>query len=226
MGQFSVEIYALPGSLLSGNQHSWEPPVRFVHAIERFQGMGVQVNERRGSLRDNIRLTRAHKVVDWQRWWAETITFDALIGNTDRHSENWGFVVDQSVAGEASYSLAPAFDNGTSLGFLVRDADLERFTQPRQLREFISRGKHHFGWLSGNNQSAGHIELCAQFLRVFGTSGDAMSNVIQLPDSRIEAVLQWCTRFDFPIGFSEARAEFVAAQVKARREAIAAEIGA
>ena len=23
MGQFSVEIYALPGSLLSGNQHSW-----------------------------------------------------------------------------------------------------------------------------------------------------------------------------------------------------------
>ena len=41
MGQFSVEIYALPGSLLSGNQHSWEPPVRFVHAIERFQGMGV-----------------------------------------------------------------------------------------------------------------------------------------------------------------------------------------
>lgn len=206
--------------------YSWEPPVRFVHAIERFQGIGIAVNERRGSLRDNVRLTRAHKVVDWQRWWAETIAFDALIGNTDRHSENWGFLVDQSVPGEAGYSLAPAFDNGTSLGFLTRDADLAKFMKADRFADFIARGKHHFGWLSGSDQSAGHIDLCAQFLQVFGGSGGAMKNVIQLPDSRIETVVDWCTRFDFPVAFSPARAEFVAAQVKARRDAIAAAIGA
>ncbi len=47
---------------------------RFVHAIERFQGLRIPVNERRGSLRDNIRLTRSHQVPEWQHWWAETIT--------------------------------------------------------------------------------------------------------------------------------------------------------
>jgi hypothetical protein len=113
--------------------------MRFVHAIERFQGMGIAVDERRGSLRDNVLLTRAHKVVDWRRWWAETIAFDALIANTDRHSENWGFLVDQSVPGDASYSLAPAFDNGTSLGFLIREPDLPRFTKPAKLAQFIAR---------------------------------------------------------------------------------------
>lgn len=205
--------------------HAWDPPTRFIHAIERFQGMGIHVDERRGSLRDNVLLTRSHKVVDWQRWWAETIAFDALIGNTDRHSENWGFLVNKSHADEATYSLAPAFDNGTSLGFLIRDADLAKFTAPARLADFIARGRHHFGWLSGSDQSAGHVNLCAQFLLVFGGSGQVMKNVIQLPDSRIETVVEWCTRFDFPIAFSQARADFVAGQVKARRDAIAVAIG-
>jgi hypothetical protein len=53
-----------------------------------------------------------------------------------------------------------------------------------------------------------------------------MRNVIQLPDSRIETVVDWCTRFVFPVAFSAARAEFVVAQVKARRDAIATAIGA
>lgn len=38
------------------------------------------------------------------------LVFDALIGNTDRHHENWAVV-------EESASLAPSYDHGASLGF-------------------------------------------------------------------------------------------------------------
>ena len=42
----------------------------------------------------------------------QIIVFDALIGNTDRHQDNWGFVLeDRKITG-----LTPAFDNSDSLG--------------------------------------------------------------------------------------------------------------
>ena len=157
--------------------HKWDPPLRFVHAIERFQGLERPLNQKRGSLRDNILLTRSHGVPDWRNWWASTIAFDALIGNTDRHSENWGFLIDQSKPGGA-YSLAPVFDNGTSLGYLTREADLARAVEPDRLKTFLARGRHHFGWLPDDAQDAGHIDLCTRFLAVYGAAGPAMRYVI------------------------------------------------
>ncbi|MEN0661055.1 HipA domain-containing protein [Caldifermentibacillus hisashii] len=43
--------------------------------------------------------------------------FDALIGNQDRHCDNWGIIVSKS----GSYRLAPIYDNGTSLGFQLKE---------------------------------------------------------------------------------------------------------
>jgi hypothetical protein len=53
------------------------------------------------------------------------LALDALIGNTDRHHENWGLVVElenhQSVV-----RLAPTFDHASSLGCHETDANRER----------------------------------------------------------------------------------------------------
>lgn len=47
----------------------------------------------------------------------DVILFDAFIGNTDRHSENWGIVKGEEKGDKKySYKLAPAFDNSSSLG--------------------------------------------------------------------------------------------------------------
>lgn len=205
--------------------HRWDPPLRFVHAIERFQGLGMPLNQKRGSLRDNLGLTRKHRVPEWQDWWAKTIAFDALIGNTDRHSENWGFLIDQSKAGHA-YSLAPVFDNGTSLGHVIRDADLSRAVEPAKLQAFLARGKHHFGWLPDDALEADHVALCARFVAVYAAASAPMRSVIHLNDGRIEDVMAWCRQFNFPVAFTQARAEFVAAQLKARRDALAAVVEA
>ena len=29
---------------------------------------------------------------EWRQWWVDALLFDALIGNTDRHQDNWGEV--------------------------------------------------------------------------------------------------------------------------------------
>lgn len=50
------------------------------------------------------------------------LLFDALVGNTDRHHENWGVVVVGSTE-TASFHLAPSFDHASSLG---RDQSDER----------------------------------------------------------------------------------------------------
>jgi hypothetical protein len=49
-------------------------------------------------------------------WFAGYLVLDALIGNTDRHEENWGVI-----RSEAGTRLAPSFDHASCLGFLLSD---------------------------------------------------------------------------------------------------------
>lgn len=50
-------------------------------------------------------------------WWVGYIVLDALVGNTDRHQENW------AVIGDGKRRLSPTFDHASSLGFLLDDED-------------------------------------------------------------------------------------------------------
>ncbi len=58
-------------------------------------------------LRDNSKLTNVAETISI--FW-EIYILDALIGNFDRHGSNWGFIKEKN-----QYSLAPVFDNGSSL---------------------------------------------------------------------------------------------------------------
>jgi hypothetical protein len=44
------------------------------------------------------------------------LVFDSLIGNTDRHHENWGVVVVTDEDGHSTFHLAPTFDHASCLG--------------------------------------------------------------------------------------------------------------
>jgi hypothetical protein len=200
-------------------------PTRFIHAIERFQARGLKIDERRGSLRENILLTRMHQVVDWRERWAEMIAFDAVIANTDRHSQNCGFLIEFDGPQQVRYLLAPAFDNGTSLGFRVLEKDLERFSSGERLERFVRRGGHHFSWLGGEDDNTNHADLCARFNAVFGGDGKGMARVIQLSDSAIDDILDWATRFQFEVPFSGQRRGFVTALVRGKRDALVAALG-
>lgn len=66
-------------------------------------------------LRDNRKLTHVEETVS--AFW-ELFVVDALIGNFDRHGANWGFLKENN-----RYSLAPIFDNGSSLFPALTDPD-------------------------------------------------------------------------------------------------------
>lgn len=66
-------------------------------------------------LRANKKLTNVDETVE--TFWDMYIV-DALIGNFDRHGMNWGFIKKNN-----RYSLAPVFDNGSSLFPQMNDED-------------------------------------------------------------------------------------------------------
>jgi hypothetical protein len=53
-----------------------------------------------------------------------------------------------------------------------------------------------------------------------------MRDTLRIADSDINHLLNRCVDFPFSIRFTQDRAEFVAAQIKARRDAVLAAIGA
>ncbi|WAH97520.1 HipA domain-containing protein [Arthrobacter sp. MMS18-M83] len=55
-------------------------------------------------------------------WFAGYLIFDALIGNTDRHSENWAI----EITPKGTMHLAPSYDHATSLGVTTRGPRLAR----------------------------------------------------------------------------------------------------
>jgi hypothetical protein len=86
--------------------------------------------------------TRAGLPVDWTppagienapQVFAGYLLFDAWIGNTDRHHENWAVLLNRS---DATVHLAPTFDHAASLGSHEADEARDRrlTTRDRALR--------------------------------------------------------------------------------------------
>ncbi len=78
----------------------------------------------------------------------ELIVFDALIGGTDRHENNWGIL---EKADDGSFlRLAPAFDNGISLLWKM-DEYRPQFVKDLYKRDFPKKAKSLFKRKNGGN---------------------------------------------------------------------------
>ena len=128
------------------------------------RGRGTQHN-----LQDVERLMRAlvHTGAlkqNWRQWWAEALLFDALIGNSDRHQDNWGLIFDavgREPPNMPPCRLAPLFDNGTSLGHERFPGRVAGWSEAR-LDQYIAKGTHH---IKSSLELAVGIQGHAQLLR-------------------------------------------------------------
>lgn len=69
-------------------------------------------------------------------------TLDAVIGNTDRHHENWGLLLSiDVVAKHARVQVAPSFDHASSLGRELSDARREELLRTNQVEAYLARGR-------------------------------------------------------------------------------------
>jgi hypothetical protein len=156
---------------------------------------------------------------DWVCSWATVLTFDALIGNTDRHHENWGFLLEQtSNVPPPNIHLAPAFDNGTSLGHEFSVGQFDKFNDPMVLERYINRGRHHMRWRRNDAQRAGHAELLLKLAGAYPQCVPAMQSVLVFDAEALQASLQSLAELALPVQLSAARARFMLRLVLARRD--------
>jgi hypothetical protein len=80
-------------------------------------------------------------------WWVRLVTFDTLISNTDRRTQNWGILLDSANVP----AMAPVFDNGTSFSYMHADHKLAAFVGEK-LERFVAEGLHHMSWDLANER--------------------------------------------------------------------------
>lgn len=105
------------------------------------------------------------EVQNWQQKWAEILLFDAIIGNTDRHQENWEIYSYFDDKGNLVEELSPAFDNGTAMGYEIQQQDFTK--RLSNLAAYINKGTHHMKWESQDTNNAKHFELLQKLIAKF-----------------------------------------------------------
>jgi len=96
---------------------------------------------------------------DWLKQFVCTLLFDSIIGNTDRHQDNWGLMVCRSENSKQKIRMAPAFDNGTSLGHEILPQNFDKFNNPIFLQKYLKRGTHHLRLTIDAKARISHFDL-------------------------------------------------------------------
>ncbi len=100
--------------------------------------------------------------------WASILTFDTLIGNTDRHQENWGLILKDArlnpKEGGIRY-LSPAFDNSTALSYEILEHKIDNFNDTDKLERYLKgkKARHHMKWSLGLIKQLNFYE----FMKIF-----------------------------------------------------------
>ncbi|MCI0592367.1 hypothetical protein C8E00_10231 [Chromohalobacter marismortui] len=153
---------------------------------------------------------------DWQVYWGLCLCFDALIGNTDRHQENWGLIWSED---GPRARFTPYFDNGTSLGHELQQRKMQRMMRdPNELDGYLRRGEHQMRWAKGDRRRlpliAGVAAYCKHFPDIRPTLIERLHGWCE---DDLKTMLNSLTQFDLPHPFTQERAEFVAFLTLERR---------
>ena len=97
------------------------------------------------------------------------LVLDAVIGNTDRHHQNWAFL-RQERAGGPIYELAPTFDHASSLGREMLDERRQRILAERRMEQYIRKGRGAIFLTAHGDKTVSPLELILELRRgTFGT---------------------------------------------------------
>lgn len=202
---------------------------RLVHAGSYFKRVIPDFDDKTGKQHNLFDMNRLIKALvrnagltnNRFEWLADMALFDALIGNTDRHQENWGVVYQE----DGKSRLSPLFDNGTSLGHERFIENIQGWDDNR-IKAYVKRGCHHLRYERENT-----IVRIPHFLLVKGVSefSEEIKNYIQqkLDNLDLEGMLveiESLTRVDAPITFSVGRYEWIAKNLTIRLELIKEEL--
>jgi len=142
-------------SLYHGNQvlqgvvHGYDPEQRFhqsshtLHNIYSAMNAIFSEQEAAGLARNLI---------------TDYVLLDAVIGNTDRHHQNWG-ILRKRVGNTWKDSVAPSFDHASSLGRELVDDRRDRYLADNRVGAYAERGRGAIYWSEGDRHGLSPLEL-------------------------------------------------------------------
>jgi hypothetical protein len=164
-------------------------------------------------------------VKDWRQWWVDALLFDALIGNTDRHQDNWGLVFQIAGNSLSHCRLSPLYDNGTSLGH-------ERFVERVQdwsdddVDRYIQKGTHHVKWsLQETPIINRHNALLQRAILAWPKTIEVARNRLNFHPDALVACCADLVDLPTPIALTPARMAFVQRLLKRRHQLLIKALG-
>ena len=152
---------------------------------------------------------------DWRQWWVDALLFDALIGNTDRHQDNWGFVIQTN---GLSLRLSPLFDNGTSLGHERLIDKVEGWTDA-DVNRYVGKGCHLLKWsLDEQPPTNGHMNLLRRALSEWPQTCQTARQRLDFTVVELTQVFDDLTDLDVPVRLSFERRSFMLRLLRRRFE--------
>jgi hypothetical protein len=152
---------------------------------------------------------------NWIRDFLSMFLFDIVIGNTDRHQDNWGVIIEKYDRGHSKITLSPAYDNGTSLGYEIVDSKLSQFTNPSKRLAYINKGKHHMRKYLGGNRF-GHFEIIKELITKSPSTKHFLADFFDIDFTIIRDSVMELTSFTSPVPLKPERAEFMLSLSKDR----------
>ncbi len=158
-------------------------------------------------------------VQNWLHEWVKILLFDAVIGNTDRHQDNWQIVEDTS---SKIYFVSPAFDNGTSLGYEFSHEHIN--TDEKALRKHVIKGRHHMKWCLDDynhkpTKGAKHFDLLEKIVGMHPETREVFCNILKKDISEVFDDIMMLCNFeisDARYKLSAIRADFIIKQIDYR----------
>lgn len=169
-----------------GKQHNFDVIARLCRVLER----------------------RKYLSHDWKTYWGLCLCFDALIGNTDRHQENWGLVWEDD-GSKARFS--PYFDNGTSLSHELKPEKMQSMMRdPIQLKAYLKRGKHQMRWSLDEGERLSLIDGVVKYCQHYPEIKPLLINKLQrFSETELTTMLDSYTLFELPHPFTKCRSNFL-----------------
>lgn len=91
---------------------------------------------------------------------ASYMVLDALIGNTDRHHENWGLLIRFDLnAKQFKVGVAPSYDHASSLGRELLDLRRDELLRTREIERYMSKGRGGIFQSSMDTRGANPLRL-------------------------------------------------------------------
>lgn len=154
----------------------------------------------------------------WRMAWGQTLLFDALCGNTDRHQDNWGVLFDVT-DGTLNGRLSPCYDNGTSLGYELWEHHQGRKWSIDRWHKYVTDGAHHMKWTLDSPNREKHISGVRRLANLLPPLRDLMTSRLSAFDlAALRDTLNRLAEIPMMVPLSPWRANLIYRLVELRRD--------